>query len=422
MSTPSSAPAWLSVSKTPTKVDSPDSIRPGQIDDAIDGVVPRQVSEPVSAGSFAAALGWAAGERMVTVFRGSGTKLAWGRVPPTLDLVLGTGRLTALVAHRHGDLTATVQAGMRIGHLNTELARHGQFLPLDGAFDAATVGGTLATNDAGPLRHRYGTLRDLLLGVTLALADGRLVKAGGTVVKNVAGYDLGRLVSGSFGSLAAIVEATFKLMPLPRASATLVVTYTRVDLLAREAAAILDSQLEPVAFDVRSSRATGYQLWLRFASSPAATEAQVVSARRLLTGSVTLSTGDDESSAWEEHRREPWAGAGTVVSLSWLPAHLDRVLTLVEGTALSSGLRASLVGRVMGVGLVRLEGDEDQHADAIDTLRSSGAAGHVVVRRASHEVKAQVDVWGPARLSSAARALKEMFDPSGVLNAGRGPI
>jgi glycolate oxidase FAD binding subunit len=399
-----------------------DPLRPGEVADAVDGVVPRQVCEPVSAESFAAVLGWAARERMATVVRGSGTKLGWGRVPSTLDLVLGTGRLTALVAHRHGDLTATVQAGMRLENLNAELARHGQFLPLDGAFAAATVGGTVATNDAGPLRHRYGTPRDLLLGVTLALTDGRLVKAGGTVVKNVAGYDLGRLVSGSFGGLAAIVDATFKLMPLPRASATLVVTYSRVDLLAREAAAILDSQLEPVAVDVRSSRTTGHQLWLRFRSSPAATEAQVGSARRLLTGAVTMATGDDEATAWDEHRREPWAGAGTVVGLSWLPAHLDRVLTLVEGTALSSGLRATLVGRVMGVGLLRLEGDEDQHAAAVDTLRSSGVAGNVVVKRASREVKAQVDVWGLPGPSAAARALKQAFDPGGLLNAGRGPV
>jgi glycolate oxidase FAD binding subunit len=398
-----------------------DELRPGERGDAIDGVIPGQVSEPGSAERFAAALGWASRERLATVLRGGGTKLGWGRVSPAVDLVLSTKRLDRLVAHRHGDMTATVEAGLPVASLNIDLARRGQCLPIDGAFGAATVGGVIATNDAGPLRHRYGTPRDLLLGVTLAMADGRLVRAGGTVVKNVAGYDLGRLVSGSCGCLAAIVEATFKLMPLPQASATLVATYGRVDVLAREAAAIGGSQLEPVAFDVRSSEATGHQLRLRFASSPAATEAQISAARKLLSGGVEIARGGDETALWDEQRREPWQGSGLVVSLSWLPARLDEVLTLVQGTALSSGLKASLVGRVAGAGLLRLEGEEDTHSAAIATLRASGVVGHVVVRRASPEVKRQIDVWGSTG-SAASRALKQMFDPAGILGAGRGPV
>src|SRR4029079_17011760 len=105
--------------------------------------------------------------------------------------------------HRYGDLTATIESGARLTDVNRQLATHGQWLPVDSAFPAATIGGMVATNDSGPLRHRFGTPRALLIGVTLLWADGRIVKAGGTVVKNVAGYDLGRLVSGSFGSLAA---------------------------------------------------------------------------------------------------------------------------------------------------------------------------------------------------------------------------
>src|SRR5499427_9566622 len=134
--------------------------------------------------------------------------------------------LRRVLAHEHGDMTATVEAGATLRDVNRALARHGQWLPLDPPrADRATIGGILATNDSGPLRHRYGTPRDLVIGVQLATTDGVLSKAGGRVVKNVAGYDLSKLVAGSFGSLAAIVSATFKLAPIPAASKTL-----RIDL------------------------------------------------------------------------------------------------------------------------------------------------------------------------------------------------
>jgi len=143
--------------------------------------------------------------------------------------------------------------------VNRALGRHGQWLPIESAFDEATIGGAIATNDSGPLRHRYGTPRDLLIGIRLALTDGRLIKAGGNVVKNVAGYDLGKLISGSHGSLAAIVSATFKLSPQPGASSTLVATFEGADALIAALAAITSSQLEASAIEVRavSSAASG---------------------------------------------------------------------------------------------------------------------------------------------------------------------
>ena len=199
---------------------------------------------------LAATLHAASRERQTTVIRGGGTKLGWGRTPSSIDLLVSTSKLNSLLVHRHGDLTATVQAGVTLSQFNRELARHGQWLPIDSAFDAATIGGIVATNDSGPLRHRHGTPRDLVIGITLALTDGRLVKAGGHVVKNVAGYDLGKLVSGSFGTLCAIVDATFKLLPIPQASATLEAAYDDGEVLARDVMQVSASQLEPMAFDV----------------------------------------------------------------------------------------------------------------------------------------------------------------------------
>ena len=171
--------------------------------------------------------------------------------------MIGTRQLNRVLAHAHGDLTATVEGGTTIRELNQELARYRQWLPVDTAFDAATVGGVIATNDSGPLRHRHGTPRDLLIGVHLAMTDGRVVKAGGTVVKNVAGYDLGKLISGSHGSLAAIVSATFKLAPLPGASTTIVAGFRDADALAEAVTAVSASQIEPTAFDVHAIAGPG---------------------------------------------------------------------------------------------------------------------------------------------------------------------
>jgi glycolate oxidase FAD binding subunit len=273
------------------------------------------------------------------------------------------------------------------------------------------------------LRHRFGTPRDLLIGITLALTDGRLVKAGGTVVKNVAGYDLGKLVSGSCGSLAAIVDATFKLLPLPQASATLVASYTDAGALARDVAAIQASQVELTAFDVRADDGAAPQLLMRVASSPAATATQVEAVTQLLSTSPQVLSGAPEQEIWAEQIASAWQGSGTVVRFSWLPASLPAVLSLVARAA-RPGCRPSVfAGRIVGSGLLRLDGEEAACAAAIQELRASADVGHVVVLRASRSLKSQIDVWGPPSSAiSMARALTRMFDPMGILNAGRGPV
>jgi len=250
------------------------SMRQGSAADAVDGVVPRQVVEPADPNELAATLQAASRDKQITVLRGGGTKLGWGRTPAAIDLIVSTAKLNTLLVHRHGDMTATAHAGVTLGQFNRELARHGQWLPIDSAFDGATIGGIVATNDSGPVRHRYGTPRDLLIGVTMALTDGRIIKAGGHVVKNVAGYDLGKLASGSFGTFGAIVDATFKLLPIPQASATVEASYVDGDVLAQDVMKVSTSQLEPMAFDVMLEGGQ-YRLRLLFASSPEAVSAQV---------------------------------------------------------------------------------------------------------------------------------------------------
>ena len=405
--------------------------RQGAAADAIDEVIPRYVVEPTTAHDLAATLQQASRDRQMTVLRGGGTKLAWGRPPSALDLLVSTARLSTEIVHRHGDLTATAQAGVTLSLFNRELARHGQWLPIDATSDDATIGGIVATNDSGPLRHRQGTPRDLLIGVTLALADGRLVKAGGHVVKNVAGYDLGKLVSGSFGTYGAIVDATFKLLPLPQASATVEATYDDGEAMSRDAAQISASQLEPCAFDVRLVRRGGgssdppgtYTLLLRFASSPAAVDAQVGSVQRLLSAESSLVTGDRETALWTDQLRLPWAGAGAVVRCAWLPSRLAELTTLMQEVA-EMAASVTLVGRAgVGAGVLTIDAPTRVQAAVVERLRSSVWVGNVAVLRASRELKSQIDVWGPPGSSiGATRALKEKFDPAGILNAGRGPV
>jgi glycolate oxidase FAD binding subunit len=397
-------------------------MRQGSAADAVDGVVPRQIVEPADASELAAALQAASRDKQITVLRGGGTKLGWGRPPSSIDLLVSTAKLNSLLVHRHGDMTATAHAGTSLAQLNRELARHGQWLPIDSAFDAATIGGIVATNDSGPVRHRYGTPRDLLIGVTFALTDGRIVKAGGHVVKNVAGYDLGKLVSGSFGTLGAIVDATFKLLPIPQASSTLDAAYDDGEVMARDVMKVSTSQLEPMAFDVMLDGGQ-YRLRLLFASSPAAVAAQVESAQRLLSKPSSVITGEREMEVWTEQTRSPWAGTGAVIRFGWLPAKLAEVTTLMHDVQQIAGpvVMAARVGT--GAGLMRIDADAPTQVAVVERLRSSTWVGNVAVLRAGAELKQQIDVWGPpASASDAARALKRMFDPSGILNAGRGPI
>jgi glycolate oxidase FAD binding subunit len=251
-------------------------------------------------------------------------------------------------------------------------------------------------------------------------------------VKNVAGYDLGKLVTGSYGALAAIVDATFKLLPLPHASATLRAVYTTPEPLAADAAAIAAGQLEPLAFDVRladTAEGPRWTLLVRFASSPASVSTQLEAARALLHGDTTALREGLETRAWAEQVGLVWdpssvlaaPGETAVVRCSWLPARLGDVLAMVRD--LRGGCDATLTGRVgIGSGHLRLTGAESAITEAIERMRlDPSPVGHVVLLRGSRALRSQVDVWGAAP-SAPAAALKRALDPAGILNAGRGPL
>src|SRR5207245_1417934 len=213
---------------------------------------------------------------LAVIPRGGGTKLDWGNPPRHADLVLSTARLGRVLEHAWGDMTATVQAGCTVAQFQRTLAEHGQRLALDPLWpDRATVGGILATNDSGALRTRYGSLRDLIIGITLALPDGTLAKSGGKVVKNVAGYDLPKLATGSLGTLGVITEAVFRLYPLPRDVRSMSLTAASTDILCQIVLAVQDSRLAFTGLQVRAESECPPQLDVRCEGTTAGIQAQV---------------------------------------------------------------------------------------------------------------------------------------------------
>lgn len=388
--------------------------------DTVDGVIPHVVVEPPDAHAVAEILSWASREKLSVLTRGGGTKLGWGPPPRSIDVLLSTTRLNAVTAHRHGDLTATVQAGATLAHTNEQLARHRQWIPLDPpAADRATIGGLVATNDSGPRRHRYGAPRDLIIGVELARADGHIAKGGGIVVKNVAGYDLPRLMTGSFGSLGVILSANFKLYPMPTASRTVVVDLRDPTELGTLTAKILASPLAPTAVELELPP---LRALIRFESIETAVEQHAEEAFRLArNNSSRIVSGEDEAALWNQHSRRPWDGDGAVVKVSVLPTDLPGTLRWLHQSSRS----IEISGRAgLSVFLARIGGSVEAQAKLISSLRDTLPAGRgsAVIVRGSPELKGLVDVWGPiGDALPLNRAVKQQFDPAGILNPGRGP-
>jgi glycolate oxidase FAD binding subunit len=265
-------------------------------------------------------------------------------------------------------------------------------------------------------------------------------------VKNVAGYDLSKLVTGSFGSLAAIVSATFKLAPLPAASKTMRIGAGDAAALADMVRTVMASQLEPVAFELVSRRSTrnaqnpqsnsvsassassALYVVIRFASLPTVVDAQIVQATDTLRPYAThveVVDGDAERALWHGLGTEIWDQPGAIVRASWLPANIaDGLGELDRITAGLEACVASLQGRAaIGAGLIRIDGDTPAQAAVIERLRGSSLFGNVVVLRGSDALKTVVDVWGShGDRQPLFDSLKHAFDPTGVLNAGRGPV
>jgi len=394
--------------------------------DAVDGQQPKVVLAPGDGATAASMLQWADTARLTVIPRGAGTKLAWGSPPSSADLVLSTVRLIAGVDHCAGDLTAILPAGASLAHVNEVLGREGQWLPLDPPLsDRATIGGIVATNDSGPRRHRYGTARDLIIGIEMALVDGRTAKAGGRVVKNVAGYDLSRLLCGSFGTLAFIISATFKLAPLPAASRTVVATAGNAQRLGRLALALAAAQLTPSAVELDSPPS---RMLIRFETTPDAAEQQAAAACDLCKrheAPTAVLQGIFERNAWQSYEAQLWHTEGTLLKIAVLPSHVGDLVDLIERAAASQSIEYRVGGRAaLGVLFLKLRGDAGRHMEIVQEVRRTAAArgGSAVLLSTPVPIERRVDSWGEVGDSlQMMRAVKARFDPHGTLNPGRGP-
>jgi glycolate oxidase FAD binding subunit len=367
---------------------------------------------PESAAEAAAALGEAAGEGRRVRFHGGGTKLGWGSPAPPPDVELSTGRLDAIVEHNEGDLTAVLQAGVPLARAQEAFRGAGQMLALDppDGDGAATIGGIVATADSGPLRHRHNTVRDLVLGVQLALPDGTVARAGSKVIKNVAGYDLAKLVSGSFGTLGLIVEVNVRLHPLPPDTVTAVGRGGDPAVLAAAASEVAHRPIEAEALDVSWSDDAGAVL-ARFGGVSAPERARAVLAvmsEAGLDGEVV----DDDGPLWSRQAAAQRSAEGMVVRVSTTQQGVAAALAAARGAG------GSAVGRA-ALGLVWIALPEAS-AEAVHQLRAQLAPAPCVVLDAPEAVREAIDPWDLSDAGGLAlmRRVKERFDPHGICNPG----
>ena len=392
-------------------------------EDAVDGVAPSFVVEPGSTEDISELMQLANDRNIAVAPRGGGTSMALGNPPRELGLILSTTRMNAVVEHVPGDQVVRVQSGIRFGELQERLAESDQMLGVDPpeAGNGATVGGIVAANSSGPKRYRYGTIRDLIIGITVVLADGTVAKAGGKVVKNVAGYDLAKLFTGSLGTLGVIAECNFRLHPRPETARTVAVELPDTASAGAASQAILHAQVVPSAVELLWSE-DARLLTVLIEGIPSGVEAQAETASHILGSFGEVRTlGDDEAGS----SSPPGAGDDEVaIKISAPPAELAGVLDSALGASSRLGVTPRITGHAgTGVTYVGLSGgDEEARAGVVEELREIWLrrGGSVVVRQAPPAFKERVEAWGPigTRLD-LSRRVKEKFDPRGILNPGR---
>lgn len=386
--------------------------------DAVDRMPVRWVTLPGSTEQTADVMRVAADHDLAVVVRGSGTKLTWGARPERVDLVLDTTRMDTVVEHAAGDLIVVVGAGRRLDDLQADLIGSGQWLAVDPP-RRGTVGGLIATATTGPTRLLHGPVRDLLIGVTVVRADGVVAHAGGKVVKNVAGYDVGKLLTGSLGTLGVITQAAFRLHPLPAARRWVSVPVTDPHGIPELVQRVAHSQLVPTAIELDRPATTGATLSLLLEGVPSGVESRTAAALDLMGAGATAS--DDAPQWWGA---EPLADGEVLVKLTHEIARLGNLLTALDDACPALGVTAHLRGSVaVGTVTVGLSGVADANvlARCVARLRERAPSfgGSVVVLEAPGDLKADLDVWGPVGGLQLMRAVKAQFDPERRLAPGR---
>lgn len=396
--------------------------RTAEAGDRVAGVPARYVASPTSTEQVSAVLRASAAHRIRVVVRGAGTKLDWGAPPAACDLVVDLNGLTGLVEHASGDLVVVARAGTPYETLRREVSPAGQQLALDPGYRGATLGGIVATNTSGPRRLLYGTARDLLIGVTFVRADGVVARSGGRVVKNVAGYDLGKLLTGSYGTLGVITEVVFRLHPLPDARRYVVSELVDADALGAAVDAVVSSQVAPTAVEIDKPTRGDARLAVLVEGTAVGVAERAAATAAILGGADVTPEGPD----W--FGRYPFGPDDVAIKLTAQPSGLPVLLSEATRIGVRYDLRVSVRGSAVGVlyaamSAPREEGNgyANRVAAAVDDLRAAAQAqtGSVVVLRAPDDVRPGLDVWGPVHGLGLMRNLKREMDPAGLLAPGR---
>lgn len=400
----------------------PDHVRNATPVDAVSGVHPQLILEPATEQQLAAALRLVNESKLAVIPRGGGTKFGWGNPPALADVILSTARLNKILEHAWADLTVTVEAGCTVQILQQTLAKHGQRLALDALWpEKATVGGILSTNDSGALRLRFGSLRDIIIGVTIALADGTLASSGGKVVKNVAGYDLPKLVTGALGTLGVITRAVFRLHPLPHHIRSFTISARNAEAAQKFVLAIQDSKLAHTALQAHFSGDAPPTSDILFEGTEAGLDAQATHLRDLCQ---SAKISEAFPIVWNA-REELWSFSkpdeAAIAKISVLPTDLARTVELFRGAADSSHLRWKALIYATGLGWLRLEGSAENLRRALTPLRAHfermGGSLSLLHRPAA---LFSFDAWGtPSDSLPLMQAIKHQLDPVNTLNPSR---
>ena len=398
-----------------------------------DGLRPERVVIPQDGEEIARLLKQASDEERAVAPVGGATMLELGGPLSRTDLALSTRNLNRIVDYQPANLTVRAEAGISLAALNQALAEQGQFLPLDPYSPMrATLGGILATNASGPLRVRYGSARDLLIGIQVALADGQIVHGGGQVVKNVAGYDLPKLFIGSLGTLGVILEATFKVAPLPTTTATLLAGFDRMEQAAVAAQRILHSPLLPSGLDILSPAASAfldlgdsYVLAIRFGGigSTVRRELQDAETWSRENGAVALERMEDDEHLWGRIRDFSFESR-VVVKIGTLPTQVAEIEQLAANVAKENSIQYASITHAIGISLVSFQTGGIEAENAITALRRQviERRGHLTIARAPRGLRERINVWGPPQSDwRIMKQLKQELDPRGILNPGRFP-
>ena len=364
---------------------------------------------PADTEQVASVLRFANGERLVVEVCGAGTKRGWGEaVRPAI--MLDTSRMNTVLEHTWQDLTCTVEAGCTWQAMQATLMQHGQFVALNPLWpEQAAIGGILATNDSGSLRLKYGSLRDLVIGVTLVLADGTIARSGGKVVKNVAGYDLHKLMIGAYGTLGVITEITFRLHAIPRCTKTFRISSLEPEALGELLVALLDSQLNMQAVQLRSV-GSSFSLDVQLAALPEVIEHQAKTLDKMATGlRVELAESSDE--VWNARQGLFEGKSSFVVKGTMVATRIAKTAAAIhrlggQSVTQASGVIIASIPNDQEVGLLAVRCGLEEDGGSLTILQNTPAGS--------------VDRWG--RLPDSfdlMRRIKDQFDPNGILNPGR---